>query len=194
MDTAEGLIKHLVKGVQKECGAQLEHWKTEFWVPKQFPRVLMKEAKTWLAEKGKKLSPEEDLDAEAEKLLGEIARKKFDSDFIFVCRYPWTKRPFYHMKPDADPTVSKSFALLCNGLEVGTGAQREHRYEILKKQAQEKGVDLDEMQDYALLFQYGCPPHGGCGLGLDRFMEAMLRLPNIREGILLPRDPVRLRP
>ncbi len=154
----------------------------------------MDELKKLLAKKGKKLSAEDDLDPEAERMLGEYALKEFGEEFIFVTNFPWATRPFYHMKPEGDAKGTKSFDLLWNGLEVATGAQREHRYETLKAQAKEKGVDLDEMKDYAMLFQYGAVPHGGVGLGLDRFMESILKLDNIREGILLPRDPIRLSP
>src|SRR3989344_8318432 len=124
----------------------------------------MKEAKEMLAKKGKILVADEDLDAEGKKLLGELVKEKYKSDFVFVTRYPWAKRPFYHMKPDDKTT--RSFDLIWNGLEVATGAQREHRYEILKKQAEEEGVKLDgAMPEYAAIFRYGCPPHGGVGLG-----------------------------
>jgi aspartyl-tRNA synthetase len=154
----------------------------------------MSEIKAALAKLGKKLSDDDDFDPESERMAGEYAFKKYGEEFIFVTNFPWETRPFYHMKPEGDKKGTKSFDLLWNGLEVATGAQREHRYDILKSQAKEKGVDLDEMKDYAMLFQYGPVPHGGVGLGLDRFMESLLKLDNIREGILLPRDPVRLNP
>jgi len=195
MDTNENLMKFIIKGLNKQCKEQLElilgHTLIE---PKKIPRITMKEAKEMLAKKGKRLPEKEDFDPEAEKMLGEIIKKEFDSDFVFVYLYPWEKRPFYHMLPENDKSVTKSFDLLWNGLEIATGAQREHRYEILKEQAKRKGIDLDQMKDYANIFKYGCPPHGGTGLGLDRIIEAMLCLDNIREGILLPRDPLRLNP
>ena len=98
------------------------------------------------------------------------------------------------MRPEGNANVTKSFDLIWNGVEIATGAQREHRYEILKAQAKEKGVDLDAMKSYADIFRYGAPPHGGVGLGLDRMVEQLLKLDNIREAILLPRDPERLTP
>ena len=96
------------------------------------------------------------------------------------------------MKPNKDGT--KSFDLIWNGVEIATGAQREHRYDILKNQAKEKGINLDEMKSYAEIFKFGCPPHGGVGFGLDRIVQCLLKLENVREGILLPRDPERLTP
>ena len=96
------------------------------------------------------------------------------------------------MKPENDSNGTKSFDLIWNGVEIATGAQREHRYDILKAQAKEKGVELNK--DYANIFRFGCPPHGGIGLGLDRMTQRLLDLNNIREEILLPRDPERLEP
>ncbi len=154
----------------------------------------MPEAKQWLAARGKVLGPDDDLDAEAEQLLGKIAEEKYNSEFIFITRYPVKVRPFYHMRPSKEKTLTRSFDLLWKGVEVATGAQREHRYDILKKQAQEKGVDLDGMTAYADIFKYGCPPHGGVGFGLDRITQRMLNLDNVREAVLLPRDPERLTP
>ena len=155
---------------------------------KEIPRITIAEAKRLLEKKGKKLGPDDDLDSESEKLLGELV----NSDFIFVTNYPWVKRPFYHMKSEKDSQGTRSFDLIWNGVEVATGAQREHRLGILKKQAKEKGVKLDPI--YSEIFQFGAPPHGGVGLGLDRMIQRLLELNNIREAILLPRDPERITP
>ncbi|MEM4263426.1 MAG: aspartate--tRNA(Asn) ligase [Candidatus Woesearchaeota archaeon] len=194
MDAIEDLIKYILKKVQKNCMPELALLKANISIPKKIPRVPMSECRKLLAEKGKVLPENEDFDPESEKMMGDIAKEKFGSDFIFVTRYPWAKRPFYHMKPDKSPNETKSFDLLWNGVEVATGAQREHRYEILKAQAKEKGLDLDKMGDYANIFKFGMPPHGGVGFGLDRMTQRVLNLDNVREAILLPRDPDRLRP
>jgi aspartyl-tRNA synthetase len=147
-----------------------------------------------LEKKGKKLPPTEDPDAEAERMIGEYVKEKYNSDFVFVLDYPWQKRAFYHMRPANDPAVTKSFDLLYKGVEIGTGAQREHRLPILTAQAKEKGIDMEKMPFYRDIFRYGCPPHGGVGLGLDRIVKQMLNLENAKEAILLPRDPERLTP
>lgn len=194
MDVNEGLMKHIIAHLLKHCKKELGMFKAELKLPKKIPRITMKEAKEMLAKEGKKLPEDEDLDAEAERKLGEVMKKKTGEDFVFVCMYPWKKRPFYHMRPADNPKLTCSFDLIWNGIEIATGAQREHRYDVLKKQGVEKGVDLDAMKDYANIFRYGCPPHGGTGLGLDRLVECLLRLDNIREAILLPRDPDRLTP
>ncbi|PIZ51148.1 aspartate--tRNA(Asn) ligase, partial [Candidatus Woesearchaeota archaeon CG_4_10_14_0_2_um_filter_33_13] len=124
----------------------------------------------------------------------ELVKEKFGSEFVFLTDFPWEVRPFYHMKPKDNPKVTKSFDLLFNGVEICTGAQREHRLEILEKQATEKGVNLKEMAKYREIFQYGCPPHGGVGFGLDRITHRLLKLENIREAVLIPRDPERCYP
>ena len=81
-----------------------------------------------------------------------------------------------------------------NGLEVTTGAQREHRLETLKKQAAEKGLDTQHIQFYLDFFRYGCPPHGGFGFGLTRMLMVMLGLPAVRKSTFLTRNPNRLTP
>ncbi|MDO8428844.1 MAG: aspartate--tRNA(Asn) ligase [Candidatus Diapherotrites archaeon] len=196
MDTVEGLMHFILKHVQEECAEQLIALGLDqkIEVPEKIPRMDMVEVKKLLAENGLKLTAEDDLTPEAEKWLGDYVLKKFNSEFVFVTNYPWAVRPFYHMKPNGDSKGTKSFDLIWKGLEIATGAQREHRYDLLKAQAKEKGLNLDEMKDYSLIFQYGVPAHGGCGLGLDRIMEQLCNLDNIREAILLPRDPERLTP
>jgi len=196
MDTVEGLFRHIHKRLNEECKEELALWNRKLVFPKKIPRVTMKEAKELLAkEKDCKLGENDDLNLETQNALAEIIKKKHNSEFVFIYRYPFAIRPFYHMKPSGEPNISMSFDLVWNGNEVATGAQREHRYEVLKAQAKDAGIDLDkDMAAYAEIFKYGCPPHGGTGLGLDRMVQGLLDLDNIREVILLPRDPDRLTP
>jgi len=195
MDVIEGMCRRILEGLKKECSSELEMFGVNPSIPKKIPRIEMREIKKVLAEKyGKKIPEDEDLDAEGEEMAGKYVKEKYGEEFVFVTLYPWKKRPFYHMRPEGNANVTKSFDLIWNGVEIATGAQREHRYEILKAQAKEKGVDLDAMKSYADIFRYGAPPHGGVGLGLDRMVEQLLKLDNIREAILLPRDPERLTP
>ena len=93
-----------------------------------------------------------------------------------------------------NPGLTRSFDLIANGLEITTGAQREHRYDILEKQALEKGLTLEPIQFYLDFFRYGCPPHGGFGMGLSRLLMVLLGLQNIRETVFLFRGPTRLNP
>ncbi len=194
MDVIEGMLRAVIEQVGRNCKHELELHGITLSIPGKIPRVPMDEIKEMLRRQGKDLSPDDDLDPEAERLVGEYAKEKFGSEFIFVTRYPWKVRPFYHMKPEDAPGKTRSFDLLWNGVEIATGAQREHRYAILKEQAADKGADLDAMRDYAMIFRCGCPPHGGVGFGLDRLTMRLFRLENIREAVLLPRDPLRLNP
>lgn len=193
MDTIEEMAKFVLVRVKEDCKEELALWNIDLKVPKKIPRITMVEAKKMLAEKGKKIPEKEDLDAEGEKMLGELVKEKFGEEFVFVTKYPIEKRPFYHYYSEEGKTTD-SFDLIWNGVEIATGAQREHRYEILKKQAKEKGVELDEMGFYAEIFKYGAPPHGGVGFGLDRMIQRLFEFDNIREAVLLPRDPDRITP
>ncbi|MBL7100816.1 MAG: aspartate--tRNA(Asn) ligase [Nanoarchaeota archaeon] len=192
MDVVEALFKFIIKKVKQECKEELKILGVELDIPKKIPRIDHKEIRALLKKEGKEIGENDDLDAEAEELLGKIVKKKYKEDFVFTLNYPWAIRPFYHMKPENDPKGTKSFDLLWNGVEIATGAQREHRYEILLAQAKEKGVELNE--DYGKIFRLGAPSHGGIGLGLDRMAQRLLKLNNVREAILLPRDPERLEP
>ncbi|HOF28725.1 MAG TPA: hypothetical protein PLY06_05125, partial [Anaerolineaceae bacterium] len=126
--------------------------------------------------------------------LGDYIKQTYGHDFVFVKDWPFTVRPFYHMLHEDDPSLTKSFDLLGRGLEITTGAQREHRYEKLAQQALDKGLTLEPIQNYLNFFRYGCPPHGGLGLGLSRLLMVMLNLPSIREAVFLFRGPNRLEP
>jgi nondiscriminating aspartyl-tRNA synthetase len=193
MDVIEELFKYVLLDVKKNCAKELALWNIDVKIPKKIPRMTMAEAKVLLNEKGKSLPEEEDFDPEAEKMMGEIVKEKFDEEFVFVTNYPLAKRPFYHYY-NADGLTTDAFDLIWNGTEIATGGQREHRYEILKKQGKEKGIDLDTMGWYAEMFKYGAPPHGGVGFGLDRIVMMLFKFENVREVVLLPRDPDRLTP
>ena len=194
MDIVENLMKYIIKNVINNCKDELKLLNIKLEIPKRIPRLKIEEIKLMLGKEGKNLGKDDDLDAESEKLIYNIIKKKYNCDFVFATNYPWNKRPFYHMIPENDKSGTKSFDLIFNGVEIATGAQREHRYNILKQQAKEKGINLDDVKGYADIFRFGCPPHGGVGLGLDRIVQCMLKLENVRESILLPRDPERLIP
>ncbi|KKT68446.1 MAG: Aspartyl-tRNA synthetase [candidate division WWE3 bacterium GW2011_GWB1_44_4] len=98
------------------------------------------------------------------------------------------------MRPEAGQTVTKSYDLIYKGLEITTGAQREHRPAILKQQAQEKGIPTDQLESYFSFFRYGCPPHGGAGIGPGRIIMKLLDLESVKEATFLPRDVRRLTP
>ncbi|RSN72263.1 amino acid--tRNA ligase-related protein, partial [Candidatus Methanodesulfokora washburnensis] len=112
--------------------------------------------------------------------------------FIFVNRFPFAVKPFYVMK--ADDTWARSVDLIYKGEEVSSGGQREHRYDVLMRQIEEKKLDKQSLEWFTSFFRYGAPPHGGFALGLERFIYKMLSLQNIREAALFPRDIERVLP
>lgn len=161
-----------------------------------FPRIPMREAIDILKSRGYVLPADKkgDIDPAGEREIAAYVKEKYNHDFVFLTDWPVTVRPFYHMRLEGDDTLTRSFDLIANGLEITTGAQREHRVEMLTKQAFEKGLTLEPIQYYIDFFRYGCPPHGGFGLGLSRMMMVLLNLPNIREAVYIFRGPTRLNP
>jgi nondiscriminating aspartyl-tRNA synthetase len=159
-----------------------------------FPRIPMVEAKKILAERGIKSGEEHDLSPEEERAICEYVREAHNHDFVFITDYHKSKSAFYHMRHENDNDRGKRADLLYRGIEITTLAQREHRVEILEKQATEKGMDLESLSDYFNFFRYGCPPHGGAGIGPARIIMKILDLPNVREATYLPRDVKRLTP
>lgn len=192
MDVIEEMMKYTLAKVKEDKKDELETLEITLNVPKKIPRIPMQELKKILLKQGKKLSEEDDLDAEAERMIGEYIFKEFGEEFVFVTNYPASVRPFYHMRPEKDNKGTRSFDLLWKGVEIATGAQREHRLDVLQKQAEEKGVKIPEI--YEQIFKFGAIPHGGVGFGLDRITQRMLNLDNVREALLLPRDTDRLTP
>lgn len=159
-----------------------------------FPRIKMVEAKQILKDLSIKSDEEHDLSPEEERAMSEYIKKEYNHDFVFVTDYHKSKSAFYHMRTEEDPDRSRRADLLYRGIEVTTLAQREHRIEILEKQAKEKGMNLEELKDYLNFFRFGVPPHGGGGIGPGRFIMKILDLPNVREATYLPRDVKRLNP
>ena len=154
----------------------------------------MREAKEMLAPFKIESEKPDDLCPEEERKLSDLIKEKFGHEFVFVTEYPVSIRPFYHMRLESDPTLTKSFDLLWNGIEITTGAQREHRYDKLIAQAKEKGLSIEPMQFYFDFFKYGCPPHGGLGLSPTRMLMKLFNVSNVREVTYLYRGPKRLTP
>ncbi|MFF5105600.1 aspartate--tRNA(Asn) ligase [Streptomyces sp. NPDC000134] len=197
MTFEEQMLTHAIAKVADAHGqAVREQYGVQITVPTTpFPRITMAEAHEILRKGG--WHPEgikEDLDPEGERSISAHIRQATGHEFVFVTHYPVGIRPFYHMRPADDPSVTLSFDLLWKGLEITTGAQREHRYDVLLKQAAEKGMSPEPMRDYLNAFRYGCPPHGGLGMGLGRVLMVMLGLESIREATFLFRGPNRLTP
>ena len=159
-----------------------------------FPRVTFAEACRLVRDAGHEWNDNEDLDPEGERLLAAHVAREQQHDFVFVVDYPDRSRPYYHMLCAAGAPETRSFDLLYRGLEIASGAQREHRYDRLVAQARSRGVDVNKVQTYLDFFKYGCPPHGGFGLGLTRLLMSMLGLDDVREATYVYRGPDRITP
>ena len=192
MEFEERMLAHVIAAVAEKHGGQIrEYFGTEVTVPEvPFPRITMAEAHQIAGTPGDRA----DLDSRGERAVAEDVRKRTGHEFVFVTEFPASVRPFYHMRPAGNPAVTHSFDLLWRGLEITTGAQREHRYDVLLRQLAEKGLSAEPMRDYLNCFRYGCPPHGGLGLGLGRLLMVLLGLGSIREAAFLFRGPNRLTP
>ncbi|TQL44978.1 aspartyl-tRNA synthetase [Homoserinimonas aerilata] len=160
-----------------------------------FPRIPLAEAKRIVAERGYEVPRhDDDMDPEGERQIAAYVKETYGHDFVFLTDYASSIRPFYHMRNEADAGLTNSYDLVYNGVEISTGAQREHRVDVLIEQAKEKGLDPEELDFYLDFFRYGVPPHGGFGMGLSRVLMLMLGLTNLRETTYLFRGPNRLLP
>lgn len=196
MELQEKLLIAMIRAVKEKYGKEIkEYYGRELSVPSHnFPKVSMQEAKEILKSLGVKSEKEGDLSPEEERELCKHMNEKTGHEFVFVTEYPYEVRPFYHMKSEENPKLTKSYDLLWNGHEITTGAQREHRYEVLVEQAKEKGVGLESINFYLDFFKFGCPPHGGCGMGPTRMLMKIFNIQNVREVTFLYRGPKRLTP
>lgn len=192
----EKAICYVLKKVKEKFGKEISALHNrDLIVPKlPFPQVTMKQAKEILAGLAVPSEKDGDLGPEEERKLSDYIQKKENHEFLFVTEYPVEVRPFYHMRLENDKKLTKSFDLFWNGLEITTGAQREHRHETLVKQAKEKGLSLKPIQFYLNFFKYGCPPHGGYGLGSNRMIMQLLGIDNIRDASFVFRGIKRLEP
>ena len=195
MKLQEEMIHYALNNVNNQHSDVLKNiFEKELVVPTlPFPRMKLADLYAELEERyGYKVEETEknDLTTEAERLACELSKEKFGHEFLFVTDYPTEKRAFYHMEKNG---FAQGYDLLWRGVEITTGAQREHRYEILKQKAKQKGLEKD-VEFYLEFFKYGCPPHGGFGLGVDRFTALLLGLPKLKEAEYIFRGPNRLTP
>lgn len=193
----EEMLVRVLDSVDAEHGEELaRHFGAQVRAPSvPFPRVTLDEAKKIVAATGWPAGNEDDdLDAEGERRLGEHVAREHGHEFVFVTDYPEPTRPFYHMRREGGSAATRSFDLLWKGLEITTGAQREHRHDQLVAQARSRGVPVEAIRQYLDFFRFGCPPHGGFGLGLTRLLMSMLGLSDMRQATYLFRGPDRLSP
>ncbi|WP_179150692.1 aspartate--tRNA(Asn) ligase [Leifsonia sp. NCR5] len=197
MQLHENLIVAGFTAVKEKHGEQIkELFAVEVTVPSTpFPRIPLAEAKRIVAERGYEVPRhDDDMDPEGERQISAYVKETYGHEFVFLTDYASSIRPFYHMRHADDVTLTNSYDLIFNGVEISTGAQREHRIEVLEEQARDKGLDPEELGFYLDFFRYGVPPHGGFGMGLARVLMLMLHLSNLRETTYLFRGPTRLLP
>lgn len=196
MTFEERWLRHVIEAVRVEHGEAIaRQFGVDVIVPSlPFPRLALAEARGVAEAEGRLTQPVGDLDAAGERAVGQHVLAEHGHQFVFVTDYPEGTRPFYHMRCDDDSDLTRSFDLLWNGMEVTTGAQREHRYDRLIAQAKHKGVVLEPIAYFLDCFRFGCPPHGGFGLGLTRILMCLLGRDDVREVTYLHRGRHRLSP
>lgn len=193
META--FLQYAMELLGREYKKELEMLKVKLPELKQIPQVRFDRAKELVSEKyNRKIRNPFDLEPEEEILIGRYFKEEYDSDFVFVTHYPSKKRPFYAMDDPEDSRFTLSFDLLYKGMEITTGGQRIHDYQMILDKMAKRGMDSEDIKEYLMIFKYGMPPHGGLGIGLERLTMRLLDEQNVRETSLFPRDVTRLVP
>lgn len=196
MDLEAEMLRYAFLKTNEKFGDKIkEVFGQELIVPEvPFPKMRLQDIYKELEERyGYKPENGEmnDLTTEAERLCHKLSMDKFNSEFLFVIDFPAEKRAFYHMRDENG--ILQGYDLIWRGVEITTGAQREHRYEEIVKNAKEKGLDED-VKFYLDFFKHGCPPHGGFAIGVDRLTMLMLGIPSVKETQFLFRGPNRIAP
>ena len=190
-----GAFQAIIALLKKEYAKELDILKIELPKVDQIPCVRFDEAKRMVSEKYQRtIRNPYDLEPEEEVLISQLFKEDYDADFVFVTHYPSKKRPFYAMDDPEDTTFTLSFDCLFRGMEITTGGQRIHDYAMLLEKIAAKGLSEEGMEHYLMAFKHGMPPHGGLGLGLERFTMKLIGEDNVRETTLFPRDLSRLEP
>jgi aspartyl-tRNA synthetase len=190
----ENLIASMINGVIAKATDDLRVLKLDLEPPTlPFPRIAYDDVRNILDEQDLSLPWGEDLSTESEKKLGEVMEKE-GHELYFITKYPLKIKPFYTMPWSQDPKYSNSFDLEFKGREIVSGSQRIHLYDLLVEQIKARNLNPQNFKYYLKAFKYGMPPHGGFGLGMERFLTLLLDLPNVRESVLFPRDRKRLEP
>ncbi|TFG15000.1 aspartate--tRNA(Asn) ligase [Candidatus Thorarchaeota archaeon] len=195
MKMEEQMLHHAFSKTKQEASRELELLGVDLNVPRlPFKRIKYAEVISLLQDAGKEITLEDDLDPESERMLADIFPEKFGADMVFITHYPMELRPAYTMPSMSDGGMTESFDLTYKGMEITTGGQRIHLYDLLVERFKAKGFDPDRFVFYLDPFKYGAPPHGGLGLGVERLTMQLLGIENIREASLLPRDRDRITP
>ena len=197
MQFQEQLLVKAITAVKAKYGEEIKRlYGIDIQIPATpFPRIPLAEAHKIVEARGYKVPRMDgDLDPEGERQIAQHVMETYGHEFVFLTDYPKNIRPFYHMRHADNDQLTNSYDLIWKGTEITTGAQREHRIDILEKQVLDKGLELEGLNFYLDFFRYGAPSHGGFGMGLTRVVMLLLDLPNIREASFLFRGPNRLQP
>uniref|UniRef100_A0A1B6H532 Aspartate--tRNA ligase, cytoplasmic n=1 Tax=Homalodisca liturata TaxID=320908 RepID=A0A1B6H532_9HEMI len=199
LDTIGNTFTEIFKGLRDKYKTEIETVGQQFAVePFKFLdpplRLEFSTGLSMLREAGVTIGDEDDLSTPDEKLLGRLVRAKYDTDFYILDKYPLAVRPFYTMPDPTDPKRSNSYDIFMRGEEIMSGAQRIHDPEFLTQRALHHNIDIEKIKSYIDSFRYGCPPHAGGGIGLERVVMLYLGLDNIRKTSMFPRDPKRVTP
>ena len=190
-----GFLQYTMKLLEKEYAKELKILGVELPNVDQIPAVRFDEVKQLVSEKyNRRIRNPFDLEPEEEHLIGQYAKEEWGSDFVFVTYYLSKKRPFYAMDDPEDERFTLSFDLLFRGLEITTGGQRIHDYDMLLAKLEKRGMTEEGLETYLDTFKHGMPPHGGLGIGMERLTMQLLGEDNVRETTLFPRDLSRLTP
>lgn len=195
MDEEENWIRYFMTKLKEKYGEEIKKvYGVEVSdVSVKFPRIKFEDAKRIIKEEFNYIGEkEDDLERKEEDLICKYVKKKYESDFVFITNFPYSARSFYVMKDENG--VTQTYDLLFKGIEITSGAQREHRADVLERQIIEKGLDPKDLAFYIEFFKYGCPPHGGFGVGLGRILMQIFEIDNIREATFIYRGPTRLNP
>ncbi len=195
MEMETGMLAYTLCYLKEAYAYELELCKVTLPKVKEIPAISFYEAKRMISEEYKReITDMLDFEPEEEKLLYEIMKKSTGSEFVFVTHYPTKKRPFYALEDPENPEVTLSFDLLFRGMEITTGGQRIHDYRKQVEKLLARGMNPEAFESYLMLHKYGIPPHGGLGLGLERFTSKLIDQSNVRYSTLFPRDLKRLTP
>jgi aspartyl-tRNA synthetase len=199
MDMMDKLFVSIFRGLTERFGKEIAAVHKQFnrepfvWLEPSL-RIEWPEGIAMLREAGVEIGDFEDISTPQEKLLGKLVKEKYGTDFYILDKFPLCIRPFYTMPDPANEGYSNSYDLMMRGEEIMSGAQRVHDPEMLVERAKSHGLEMEEIASYLEAFTFGCPPHAGGGVGLERVVMLFLGLPNIRKTSLFPRDPKRLTP
>lgn len=193
META--MLKYTFEYLSMYYKKEIELLEVQMPLIQSIPSIRFRDAKMKIAEAyHRPIKDWEDFEPEEEKLLYELIYKETGSEFVFVTHYPSAKRPFYAMECKDNPQETESFDLLFRGLEITTGGQRIHDYKEQIAKMQRKNMNVQLFESYLMMHRHSIPPHGGLGLGLERFTAKVLGYENVRYTTLFPRDMHRLIP